>query len=106
MPQSVSFLTLKVCSERLATMCKPKQPAWFCCVCRVVPLFLGWGGMSTHWEEEEEAEEGDREAKGPWNNFGRILQPAQQKWHPTSEPTVWQILVGDFQSCAGALSCP
>jgi len=55
-------------------------------------------------EEEEEAEEDEREAKGAWNNFGRPLQPAQQKEHPTSEDTVWQILVGDFQRCASTLS--
>jgi len=54
-------------------------------------------------DEEEEEEEG-WEGDGSWNNFGRPLQPAQQKEHPTSEDTVWQILVGDFQSCASALS--
>jgi len=68
-----------------------------------VPLFLGWGGGSIHeWDEEEEDEEW--EGDGYWNNFGRPLQPAQQKEHPTSEPAIWQILVGDFQDCADLLS--
>lgn len=79
-------------------------------LCRVVPLFRGWTGcygdediyQDCRYEDEEEEEEDEHRAPV---NFGRPLQPAQQRQPLTSEPDAcWALLVAKFGTCASSLS--
>jgi hypothetical protein len=85
-----------------------------------VPLFRGYTGYDDEdhyqeckedWEDEEEEEDDDELEDEPGanpgvrKNFGRPLQPAQQREHLTTEPgAYWALLTAKFSTCEESLN--
>ena len=81
----------------------------------MVPLFRGWTGYEDEdsyqdnladddfYSDDEEEEEED-EAAAPPINFGRPLQPAQQREPLTTETDAyWGLLVAKFSDCTSSM---